>query len=128
MAAGTSHQLLKMDAAGDDPEWDTFDWDDFAGTGGDMVHDHTNNAEGGVLPTGAFPHTILDGAAHTDTVAHVVAAGDLMYGDATPDWNALAHPGAADRVLQSGAALVQWSAQGYCKVARRWCSGRHKPW
>ena len=54
-------------------------------------------------------HTILNNPLHTDTANHVVVAGDLIYGDATPQWNALAHPGAANHILVSTAALVAWS-------------------
>lgn len=35
-------------------------------------------------------HDMLDGTVHTDTVAQVVTAGSLIYGDDTPKWNELA--------------------------------------
>ena len=55
---------------------------------------------GGVLSSGALPLTDL--ASYTQ--------GDLIYGGAG-DWQDLAHPGAANRVLQSTVAEVGWSAQ-----------------
>lgn len=36
---------------------------------------------------------------HSDTAASAVAAGALIYGNATPKWAALAHPGAQGRIL-----------------------------
>ena len=57
----------------------------------------------------APPHAILS-ATHTDSIPQAVTSGSLIYGDATPDWNELVHPGAANRVLQSAAAVVGWSA------------------
>lgn len=56
------------------------------------------------------PHDLLDGHIHSDTVAAACLEGAMIYGDATPDWNRLVHPGAANRVLQSTAAQVGWSA------------------
>jgi len=53
----------------------------------------------GVISSGALPLTDLAG----------YTQGDLIYGGAA-DWQDLAHPGAANRVLQSTAAEVGWSA------------------
>lgn len=36
------------------------------------------------------PHDLLDGTVDQDTVAHTVVLGDLIYGNATPKWQALA--------------------------------------
>lgn len=36
------------------------------------------------------PHNLLDGSVNQDTVAHTVVLGDLIYGNATPKWQALA--------------------------------------
>lgn len=58
------------------------------------------SSAGGVLSSGALPLTDL--ASYT--------RGDLIYGGGA-DWADLAHPGAANRVLQSTAAEVGWSAQ-----------------
>lgn len=54
---------------------------------------------GGVLSSAAVPLVDLGG----------YTQGDLIYGGAA-DWQDLAHPGAANRVLQSTAAEVGWSA------------------
>lgn len=49
-AKGLAHQMLKMDAAGNDPGWEAFDWDEMAAVAGsDMVHAHSAAAEGGTL-------------------------------------------------------------------------------
>jgi len=55
------------------------------------------------------PHNLLS-ATHSDTDPQAVSEGSLVYGDATPEWTELVHPGAANRVLQSTAAQVGWSA------------------
>lgn len=86
-----------------------FDWDDFsAGAGADMVHDHTTDPEGGVLSGAAFPHTLLNAVAHTDTATQAVTQGSIIYGDATPEWNELVHPGAAGYAFTTDATDVMW--------------------
>lgn len=50
MAVGAAHQIIKVDATGDDPEWVGFDWDEInLAAGADMVHNHLSNPEGGLL-------------------------------------------------------------------------------
>lgn len=45
---GTQYQILGVNVAGTQPEWQTFDWDNHIITaGGDGVHTHANNPEGG---------------------------------------------------------------------------------
>lgn len=39
---------------------------------------------------GATPHDLLDGSIDQDTVAHTVVLGDIIYGNSTPKWQALA--------------------------------------
>jgi len=63
-----------------------------------------------VVAPAPTPHAILS-ASHSDSVANAVNRGSLIYGNATPAWDELNHPGGANRVLQSSAADVQWSAQ-----------------
>lgn len=89
-AAETTGYILQGD--GTDVVSAIFDWDVFAGAGGDMVHDHSSNAEGGLLPAGSYTHTILDAAAHTDTVAATVSRGSIIYGTVSLKWAELVHP------------------------------------
>ncbi len=56
---------------------------------------------------GIIPHEIL-GNYHSDTLPSSVAAGSLIYGNATPAWAALAHPGGANQHLETTAADVGW--------------------
>ncbi len=92
-AAETNHFILVGD--GVDITSKAFDWDDMAaGAGADMVHDHSVAGEGGEIPLASL-------GGYTQ--------GDLIYGGGA-DWQDLAHPGAANRVLQSTAAEVGWSA------------------
>lgn len=63
----------------------------------------------GAAGTTLFAHAIL-GPHHSDAATDVVSQGSLMYGNATPAWDELVHPGAVNRVLQSSAAEVVWSA------------------
>lgn len=60
---GTTHQLVKMNAAGTDPEYDSFDWDEIgSAAGADMVHDHLSGVEGGGLfiagAYGTYPRVV----------------------------------------------------------------------
>lgn len=57
---------------------------------------------------GGSPHALLDGSTHNDTLAGTVAAGDLIYGNATPKWARLAHPAEANFALISTATSVEW--------------------
>ena len=57
-------------------------------------------------------HAILS-ASHSDATVQAVSRGSLIYGDVTPTWNELVHPAAANRVLQTTALDVQWSAQTF---------------
>lgn len=46
-----------------------------------------------VTPSGAgAPHNILS-ATHSDAATQAVSRGSLIYGDSTPQWNELVHPG-----------------------------------
>ncbi len=94
LVIGGARFVLAVNAGATDPEWIAFDWDNMAaGAGADMVHDHSAAGEGGEVPL-----TSLGG----------YTQGDLIYGGAV-DYQDLAHPGAANRVLQSTAAEVGWS-------------------
>ena len=51
---GTHWQLFGVNAGQDAPEWQAFDWGfHVIAAGGDGVHDHSGNPEGGVLPAAA---------------------------------------------------------------------------
>lgn len=65
---------------------------------------------GANLPSTMPPsaHNILS-ASHGDTLADSVVRGDIIYGNATPKWARLAHPGAANRFLTTTATDVLWS-------------------
>ncbi len=136
-AAETNHFILVGD--GVDITSKAFDWDDMAaGAGADMVHDHSAAGEGGTLDwdtvwaDAVHDHsaageggqldwdTAWADAVHDHSVAGEggeiplaslggYTQGDLIYGGGA-DWQDLAHPGAANRVLQSTAAEVGWSA------------------
>lgn len=63
----------------------------------------------GAVGTTLFAHAIL-GPHHSDAATDAVSQGSLIYGNATPAFDELIHPGAINRVLQSSAAEVVWSA------------------
>jgi len=52
------------------------------------------------LGTGIAAHAMLDGSAHTDSVADAVTRGSIIYGNATPKWDELVI-GAVDTFLGS---------------------------
>src|SRR3990167_5897920 len=54
-------------------------------------------------------NSLLDGSAHSDSVAQTVSRGSLIYGNATPKWDELI-VGAANSVLWSDGTDVSWSA------------------
>lgn len=54
-------------------------------------------------------NALLDGTAHTDTAAGAVVRGDVIIGDATPEWSRLAK-GGANEVLTSDGTDVAWAA------------------
>lgn len=57
--------------------------------------------------TGTSTNALLDGSAHTDTLAGSVVRGDLIVGNATPKWARLA-VGAAGRVLKADGTDAAW--------------------
>ena len=50
-------------------------------------------------PSGGGSNALLDGTAHTDTLAGTVAQGDIIVGNATPKWARLPK-GSAGMVLR----------------------------
>lgn len=52
-------------------------------------------------------HTLLS-ATHGDTVTNTVARGSLVFGNATPAWDELTHPGGAGYALTTDANDVMW--------------------
>lgn len=84
-AIGTAHQLFKVNAGGTDPEWDSFDWDEIASAAAaDMVHNHTNNTEGGTLTTGSISDLAYAVPNLTLGIANAAgAANSVIRSDAT---------------------------------------------
>lgn len=58
--------------------------------------------------TPAAGHNLLS-STHSDSLTASVYRGDVLYGNSTPAWARLAHPGAASHFLISSAADVAWS-------------------
>lgn len=79
LGAGTNGQFLKTQGAGANPTW----------------------------AAASSTNALLDGSAHSDTVAQGVTRGSLIYGNSTPAWNELVI-GAANRLLGSDGTDVAW--------------------
>lgn len=58
---------------------------------------------------GISAHTLLDGSAHTDTVAQTVSTGSLVYGNATPKWDELVI-GSSGTFLRSNGTVPSWQS------------------
>lgn len=58
--------------------------------------------------TPAAGHNLLS-STHSDSLTASVVRGDVLYGNSTPAWARLAHPGAASHFLISSATDVAWS-------------------
>lgn len=72
LGIGNAHEILKVNAAGTDPAWEPFDWDEMSGVGGaDMVHSHQSAAEGDKLDHGAT----LNGLSDDDHTQYLLASG-----------------------------------------------------
>lgn len=55
LAIGNAHEMLKVNAAGTDPAWEAFDWDEMSGVAGaDMAHSHQSAAEGAQIALAAL--------------------------------------------------------------------------
>lgn len=63
---------------------------------------------GTTLSSTAGSSALLDGSAHTDTVAQAVSRGSLIYGNATPKWDELV-VGAANSILRSDGTDPAWT-------------------
>ncbi len=88
---GTHWQLLGVNAGQTLPEWQSFDWDfHVIAAGGDGVHDHSNDSEGGLLPVGSITAHALLSATHSGTAPAAVVLGDIITGQAGPLWTRLA--------------------------------------
>jgi hypothetical protein len=107
-AKGLAHQMLKMDAAGNDPGWEAFDWDEMAGVAGaDMVHAHSAAAEGGTLDW----DLIWADAVHSH--ANAGEGGqldwDLIWTDAVHNHLTNAEGGVVDKISEGGTPRVEVS-------------------
>jgi hypothetical protein len=64
-------------------------------------------------------HSLLDGSVHDDTVANdPPTQGDIMYADATPEWDALGI-GAAGAILQVDGGQPSWLPRGAARTVLR---------
>lgn len=96
LVVGTQYQLLTVNAAGTEPEWASFDWDNIAtAAGADMVHDHSTNAEGGEIPLASLGSwtqgDLIVGGAVDWTDLAIGALGTILYSDGSdPSWQTLA--------------------------------------
>lgn len=81
--AGTSGFYLRSNGAGVQPSWQAV----------------------------SLTNALLDGTNHTDTLAGAVAAGDLIFGNATPKWARLGI-GSAGQVLTVVGGVPTWSGTG----------------
>jgi len=66
-------------------------------------------AGGGGAPSNAEYLVNSANAILTNEIVVTAVAGRIMYGNIANAWTTLNHPGAANKVFQSSAALVQWS-------------------
>jgi hypothetical protein len=86
---GIHWQLLGVDAGGALPEWQSFDWDfHVIAAGGDGVHDHSGNPEGGLIPVGSITPAVPSGTGIANQVtywsgANAVAGRASFTDDAT---------------------------------------------
>lgn len=72
---------------------------------------------GGTGPSVGKPHPLLDGDQDNDTVAHTVSRGDMIVGNSTPKWDALAK-GSAHQFLRmnAGGTDPTWETVAYQNV------------
>jgi len=116
---GTHWQLLGVNAGQTLPEWQSFDWDfHVIAAGGDGVHDHSNDSEGGLLPVGSITAHNLLSATHGDTTVQAVSRGSIVTGQgAVPTWNELVLGGITGSVITRDATDVLWSAYALAGTA-----------
>lgn len=129
LAAGASGKFLKTQGGGANPTWDTPAGSSPTTTKGDLIVRSASaddrlpvGTDGHVLTAdsaqtlgvkwaaaggGGGTNALLDGSAHSDTVAQAVTRGSLVYGNSTPAWDELAI-GAARKRLTSDGTDVSW--------------------
>jgi hypothetical protein len=101
LAKGASGSFVQANAT--DAIWSGWTLPLTAPAAGNYLRD-----DGTWQPVAAAPNALLDGSAHSDTIAAAVVRGSLIYGNATPKWAALA-VGASGRFLQSDGTDAAWS-------------------
>lgn len=126
---GTSGHFLKTNGAGADPSWaaggggstsplttkgdlwgyDTADNRLPVGTDGKVLTADSTAAMGvsWQTPAAAGTNALLDGSAHSDTVAQGVTRGSIIYGNSTPKWDELVI-GASGKFLRSDGTDIAW--------------------
>jgi hypothetical protein len=97
LAKGNANDFLRIDAGGNDVEWRAL-----AST--DLTHD-------------------LLSATHSDTNAQAVTRGSLVYGNATPAWDELTHPGGAGWAFTTDATDVMWDQTPTWTGSHTWDDG-----
>jgi len=80
----------------------------FIGTGVTATEDVPNNRINVDIPGNVQPHDLLDGSQNQDTVANVVTAGDLIFGNGTPLWDVLPI-GTPGQVLTQVGGFPAWA-------------------
>ena len=90
--SANNYDILSVNGAGNEPEWQTFDWDNhIIAAGGDGAHDHSGAGEGGEIPLASLGDW---------------TRGDLIVGGVA-DWDDLAI-GANNTVVKSDGTDVSW--------------------
>lgn len=88
LEVGTGHQMLKVNAGGTLPAWESFNWTNLANAiAADMAHDHSNAAEGGEVPLtslGSYAQGSIPRGGAADWEAHDASTdGAALAGDGT---------------------------------------------
>lgn len=136
LATGTSGQFLQTQGAGANPQWatpsgstpvttkgDLFGYDTGVaripvGTNGQVLTADSTQALGVKwAAAGGGGNALLDGSAHTDTVAQTVSRGSIIYGNSTPAWDELVI-GTRGKILRSDGTDIAYRRGAWLSAAR----------